>query len=77
MPTWEETKRAGQTAFIIQGDGLQGVPDSISELYRQIVSQGIIGENLTRQIAEGILEPSEPQQPGISRSVEQDIEPER
>ncbi len=84
MTQWEEMKRVDQTAFISRGDGLQAVHDSIGDLYRQIVSTGHIypsrgGESLTRQIAEGTLEPTEAQQPEISRSVEQerDIEPER
>jgi hypothetical protein len=84
MPTWEETKRAGQTAFISQENGLQDVHESIGDMYRQILSTGYIypwagAESLTRQIAEGNIELPEAQQPEISRSVEQeqDIEPER
>ena len=84
MPTWEETKRAGQTAFISRGNGFQDVHGSISDMYRQILSTGHISpstgaESLTRQIAEENIEPPEAQQPEIYRSVEQerDIEPER
>ena len=74
MPTWEETKRAGQTAFIHRGDDFQRAPDSISAMYRQILAQGQIfpfrdAESLTRQIAEGILEPE------VERDIETDIEP--
>ncbi len=61
MPTWEETKRAGQTAFISRGNGFQDVHDSISDMYRQILSTGHIypstgAESLTRQIAEGNID---------------------
>ena len=83
MPTWEETKRAGQTAFILQGQDFQRAPDSISDIYRQILTQGQIypfreAESLTRQIAEGTLEP-EAQKPEMDRLIEQeqDIEPGR
>ncbi len=84
MPTWEETKLAGQTAFISRGNGLQAVHDSIGDLYRQIVSTGHIypsrgGESLTRQIANGQFPGPKTQEPDVTRSVEQeqDIEPER
>jgi hypothetical protein len=61
MPTWEETKRAGQTAFISRGNGFQDIHGSISDMYRQILSTGHIypstgAESLTRQIAEENIE---------------------
>ncbi|GAC1392939.1 MAG: hypothetical protein NVS4B11_24350 [Ktedonobacteraceae bacterium] len=84
MPTWEETKRASQTAFISPEIDLQAAPDSISNLYQELLSKGHISpsrgeESLTRQIAEGTIDSPETPQPEISRSVEQeqDIEPER
>lgn len=84
MPSWEETKRKAQTAFIRQENSVQPLPDSIGTMYQQIVSTGYITsslsrESLTRQIAEGMMEPQEAQPPEIIRSVEQekDIEPER
>jgi hypothetical protein len=85
MPTWEETKRTGQTAFISRENGLEDVHGSIGELYRQLLSTGHIypssgAESLTRQIAEDRF-PEIEQEPDMQREIglepEQDTEPER
>lgn len=84
MPTWEETKRAGQTAFIRQEAELQAEQDITGTLYQQILSKGhvypVMGEDsVTRQIADGQYPEPRTQEPDVTRSVEQeqDIEPER
>lgn len=57
MPTWEEEKRAGQTAFVLAGNAFSDVHSSIGNAYQQILLTGHLypsmgGENLTHQITE-------------------------
>lgn len=61
MPTWEKTKRAGQTAFISQENSLQVAHASVDSFYRQILAQGYISpsmesSDLTQQIGENVYE---------------------
>lgn len=89
MPTWEEEKRASQTAFINQGDSIRAAHESVDRFYRQILSTGHVypsvgTENLTRQIAEGQFPGPEHSQDDLLRSrqlsepePERGIEPER
>lgn len=79
MPTWEETKRAAQTAFIIPENSLEDIPGSIGDIYRQILETGHIypsmgAESLTRQIAEDIF-PVVEHEPDIQLEI--GLEPER
>lgn len=63
MPTWEETKRAGQTAFLTQDSSHQAAHESVDRLYRHILTTGTISptmerSDLTQQIAENVYEPT-------------------
>jgi hypothetical protein len=42
MSTWEQTKRAAQTAFINRDDHVQAAPASVDNFYRQITARGAI-----------------------------------
>jgi hypothetical protein len=46
MPTWEEMKRAGQTAFIMTGNGFEDMHKSISHAYQQILMTGHLSPNM-------------------------------
>ena len=77
MPSWEEIKRAGQTAF-----SFNNPHESVSSLYQQILSTGHVpslDENLTQQIAGGHFPEPEAAPSEITRTIEpeQDVEPER
>jgi hypothetical protein len=49
------------------------MPDNIRDLYRQILSQGAIGESLTLDIAQGLFPDREPDiQPEIPREMDMD-----
>lgn len=78
MPSWEETKRAGQTAFI---DMENDVPDSIAALYQQIQSTGHVhplmeSDIMTRQIEmDNFRQPEQEQE--ILPELAKGIEPER
>jgi hypothetical protein len=63
MPTWEETKRAGQTAFISQGESVQAAHESVDNFYRQILTRGYVspsieGGDMSHQIADQVYEPT-------------------
>ena len=92
MPTWEEQKRAGQTAFINQDTSLQAAHESVDRFYRQILTEGYISSSmersdLTQQIAENVYEPTKEDWREYEQYVDQhqcpeqelgiDMEPER
>src|SRR5438270_12254268 len=57
MPVWEETKRAGQTAFTMAGNGYQDMYSGIGNAYQQILLTGHLypsmgGTNLTQEIVQ-------------------------
>ncbi len=57
MPDWEETKRAGQTAFTMAGNGFEDAYSGIGNAYQQIMLTGHLypsmgGNNFTQEIAE-------------------------
>lgn len=61
-PMDEDEKHAAQTAFLSA--------ENVSNFYQQIIEQGYLGENLTRQIAEDIspeVKQPEIDQPEIQR----------
>lgn len=91
MPTWEETKRAGQTAYQLAGNLFQDIHSSIGAGYQQILITGHLHsftgkDNLTQQIAEGMFPELEHEDIGLlgrqhtyepGHDQDQDIEPER
>lgn len=82
MPTWEETKRAGQTAFINQESGLPAAHESVDRFYRQILTNGYISpsmerSDLTQQIAENLYEPTKEDWKEYERYLDQDQLPEQ
>ncbi|MDQ2902840.1 MAG: hypothetical protein M3Y81_04720 [Chloroflexota bacterium] len=57
MPSWEETKRAGQTAFTMAGNGFEDAYSGIGNAYQQIMLTGHLypstgGNNLTQEIVQ-------------------------
>ena len=57
MPTWEEEKRAGQTAFVLAGNAFSDVHNSIGNAYQQLLLTGhlypsVSSGSLTHQITE-------------------------
>ncbi|GHO66541.1 hypothetical protein KSC_054330 [Ktedonobacter sp. SOSP1-52] len=89
MPSWEDTKRAAQSAYIMAGNGFQDVHNSIGNAYQQILISGHLypsmgGNSLTQEIAEGAYEPTKEDWKEYERHLdeqqpeqEQDMEPER
>lgn len=92
MPTWEEQKRAGQTAFTLAGNLFQDIHSSIGNTYQQIMMTGhpyppgTGRDSLTQQIAEDMFPQPEQEDIGIfgrqhtfepGHDPDQDIEPER
>ncbi|HEU5375748.1 MAG TPA: hypothetical protein VFV38_09935 [Ktedonobacteraceae bacterium] len=91
MPTWEEQKRAGQTAFILTGNLFQDMHSSIGNAYQQILVTGHLypstgKDSLTHQITEDMFKQPEHEDIGRfgrqhtfeqSHDPDQDIEPER
>jgi len=91
MPSWEETKRAGQMAFTLTGNLYQDIHSSISNTYQQILLTGHIHsitdrDSLTQQIMEGMYDQPEHGDIGLfgrqhtyepGHDQDQDIEPER
>lgn len=91
MPSWEEQKRAGQTAFTLAGNAFSDVHNSIGNAYQQILLTGhlypsIGSENLTRQITEDQFRQPEPEREELfylnhfqhkGPEPEQGLEPER
>jgi hypothetical protein len=83
VATWEETKRASQTAFINQESNIQAAHESVDRFYRQILSTGhvhpsIDTESLTRQIADNHFREPEHSQDDLFRSRQlREPEPER
>ncbi|WP_052888128.1 hypothetical protein [Thermogemmatispora carboxidivorans] len=89
MPSWEETKREGQMAFLSQGDNIQAAHESVDSFYRQILTRGYIApsmenSDLTRQIADPMYEPTPEDWKEYERYLDEyplpepgDMEPER
>lgn len=91
MPSWEEQKRSGQTAFTLAGNLLQDVHSSISAAYQQILITGHLypsmgKDSLTHQITEDFYRQPEHEDIGLfgrqhtfepGHDLDQDIEPER
>ncbi len=82
MPTWEETKREGQTAFLRQGDNIQAAHESVDRFYRQILTKGYIApsmerSDLTHQIAESFYEPTREDWKEYERYLDQNQWPEQ
>lgn len=82
MPTWEETKRAGQTAFISQETSFQAAHESVDNFYQQILTRGYISpamenSDLTQQIAENFYEPTKEDLKEYERYVDQHPLPEQ
>lgn len=71
MPTWEEEKRAGQTAFSFAGNTFQDVHSSIGNVYQQILMTGHPyppqpgRDSLTQQIAEDAFKQPEHEDIGM------------
>lgn len=59
MATWEEEKRAAQTAFTLTGNLFQDVHSSVGNVYQQILMTGRIytigHDSLTHQITEDMF----------------------
>lgn len=93
MTTWEEEKRAGQTAFTLAGNLFQDVHSSIGTVYQQILMTGHpyppVGgrDSLTHQITEDMFRQPEQEDIGMfgrqhtfglgHNDPDQGIEPER
>lgn len=80
MPTWEETKRAGQMAFVMAGNGFEDVHSSVGAAYQQILLTGHLypsmgREGLTHQIAEDAFR--QPEQNINTPEPAPELEPER
>lgn len=70
MPTWEETKRAGQAAFTLAGNLYQDVHNGIGSAYQQILISGHLypsngRDSLTQQIAEDMYPEPEGEKIGL------------
>jgi hypothetical protein len=46
MPSWEDTKRAAQSAFIMTGNGFEDMHKSIANAYQQILTTGQLNPNM-------------------------------
>jgi hypothetical protein len=91
MPSWEETKRAGQMAFTLASRGIGDVYSSIGNTYQQIMLTGHIypmggNDSLTHQITEDMYRQPEPEKEplfylnhfhGHEPEPDQGLEPER
>ncbi len=56
MPTWEQTKRVAQTAFINPDDHVQAAYESVDNFYRQITARGAIYQITDRTPTGGTIE---------------------
>lgn len=78
MPTWEETKRAGQTAFIMTGNGFEDIHSSVANAYQQILLTGHLNPIMDRPGMDQIgIEPEHTSLEKAQPEQEQDLEPER
>ena len=62
MPSWEDTKRAAQSAYMSAGNGFQDMYSGIGSAYQQILLTGHLspplGHDINRQIAADAYQPT-------------------